>query len=119
MAASERIAAAIEEQNERERAERERYKNPWTMVPQYVKSGRRWKFVLGGDEPVTGVVVKIDDKHAHERLGVMMPETEGMRPGQSFRLDWSRSMASPALITAELHWVRPNGEKHSSVLTLD
>lgn len=119
VAASERIAAAIEEQNDREREERERYKNPWTMVSEYVKSGRRWKFHLGGDEAVTGVVMKIDDKWDRERLNVTMPETENMRPGQSFRLDWWRSMGSPQQITAELHWVRPNGETHSTVVTLD
>ena len=119
VAASERIAAAIEEQNNREREERERYKNPWTMVPEYVKSGRRWKFHLGGDERVTGVTVKVDDKYEKERLSVTMPETEDMRPGQSFRLDWWRSMASPQQITAELHWVRANGEAKECVVTLD
>lgn len=119
VAASERIAAAIEEQTAHERAERERYRNPWSMVPEYVQSGRRWKFHLGGDEPVTGVSVKIDDKHARERLSVTMPETDDMRPGQSFRLDWWRSMASPSQITAELHWERSNGEHHTSVVTLD
>lgn len=117
--ASERIASAIEEQNALERAERERYKNPWTMIPEYVKSGRRWKFHLGGDEPVTDVTIKIDDKYDMERLSVTMPETDGMRPGQSFRLDWWRSMGSPSQITAELHWVRANGESKDCVVTLD
>lgn len=119
VAASERLAAAVEEQNARERADRERYKNPWTMVSEYVKSGRRWKFHLGGDEPVTDVTIKIDDKYDKERLSVTMPETEGMRPGQSFRLDWWRSMGSPSQITAELHWVRTNGETKECVVTLD
>ena len=122
VAASERIASAIEEQNERARAdqaERERYRNPWTMVPEYVQSGRRWKFHLGGDETVSDVTIKIDDKYDRERLSVTMPETEGMRPGQSFRLDWWRSMGSPAQITAELHWVRANGESKDCVITLD
>lgn len=118
-AASERIASAIEERNALERAERERYKNPWTRVPEYVQSGRAWKFHLGGDEPVTDVSVKIDDKHTNERLSVTMPDTENMRPGQSFRLDWWRSMASPPQITAELHWVRANGEPHHCAMTLD
>lgn len=124
--ASERIASAVEEQNEheraareQERAERERYKNPWTRESQVVASGRAWKFHLGGDEPVTGVAVKIDDKYGKERLNVTMPDTENMRPGQSFRLDWWQSMASPSQITAELHWVRSNGDAHDSVMTLD
>lgn len=119
VAASERIAAAIEEQNQREREERERYRNPWTMLPEPVQSGRRWKFHLGGEEPVSGVMVKIDDKHDRERLNITMPESDEMRPGQSFRLDWWRSMASPSQINAELHWTRPNGEHHSTAMTLD
>jgi len=89
------------------------------MVSEYVSSGRRWKFVLGGEERVTGVVVKMDDKHAQERLSVTMPDTDDMRPGQSFRLDWFQSMASPLQITAELHWTRPNGQQHDCVVTLD
>lgn len=122
VAASERIASAIEEQNERARAdqaERERYKNPWTMVPEYVQSGRRWKFHLGGNEPVTGVVIKYDDEHEREQLSVSIPDSGEMRPGQTFRLDWWRSLASPAQIDAELHWVRPNGEAKNCAVTLD
>lgn len=122
VAASERIAAAIEEQNARaraEQAERERYKNPWTMEAEYVQSGRRWRFHLGGDEPVSGVTVKYGDENDREQVSGTIPENGEMRPGQSFRLDWWRSLASPSQINAELHWTRPNGESHNAALTLD
>lgn len=119
VAAAERIASAIEEQLSQQRAERERYKNPWTMVAQPVSAGRAWKFHLGGEEPVTGVTLKVDEKYAaQESLRLAMPETEDMRPGQFFSVDWWQSMASPSQITAELHWVRPNGEKRDCVVTL-
>lgn len=125
IAASERIASAIEEQNARERAasehdraERERYRNPWTIVPQAAAS-RAWKFALGGDEPVTGVALTFDRAYKADRLDMNIPETGAMQPGQSFRLDWWRGLQSSRQIDATLHWTRPNGEQHHSAVTLD
>lgn len=120
VAASERIAAAIEEQTSHERAERERYKNPWTMTPLFVKSGRGYKFILGGGEPISDVRIEIDDAvQAREKFRFVKPETETMRPGESMTLSWWRHMGSASQITAEVHWTRPNGEQHHSPVTLD
>lgn len=126
VAASERIASAIEEQNARERAaaeqdraERERYLNPWTIVPQGGTTRRAWKFVLGGDEPLTGVALTFDRDYKGDRLDVNIPESRTMRPGQSFRLNWWRGLQSSQQIDAALHWTRPNGEQHSTPVTLD
>ncbi|TXK11335.1 hypothetical protein FVP74_08315 [Microbacterium saccharophilum] len=119
-AASERIAAAIEEQNALERAERERYRNPWTMSTSRDKSSRSYKFMLGGDEPISDVSIKIDDEHAErEHFRFVKPQTETMRPGESMSLHWLRHMGSASQITVELHWTRQNGEQHHSPVTLD
>lgn len=119
-AASERIASAIEEQTAHERAEREKYRNPWRMQSSREQSSRTYKFVLGGDEPVSDVRIMIDDKHtARERFRFVKPETEKMRPGESMTMNWFLHMGSASQITAELHWVRANGEPHQSVMTLD
>lgn len=126
VAASERIASAIEEQNVRERAasehdraERERYRTPWTIVAQTASNRRAWKFLLGGDEPVTGVTLTFDRDHKGDRLNMNIPESSAMQPGQSFRLDWWRGLQSSRHIDAVLHWTRPNGEQHSAPVTLD
>lgn len=119
-AASERIASAIEEQNARERAEREKYRDPWTVVPSRDEHSRWYKFLLGGDEPLSNVNIMIDDKHLNnETLRFNRPETESMRPGESMTLIWARHMGSPSQITVDLQWVRSNGEKHQSAVTLD
>lgn len=120
VAASERIASAIEEQNARERADRERYRTPWSMFSTREKSSRVYKFTLGGDEPVSDVRITVDDEYTErEKFRLVKPTTETMRPGESMTLSWWRHMGSPQQITAELHWVRPNGETHSTVVTLD
>lgn len=119
-AASERIAAAIEEQNALERAEREKYRNPWSMQSSQTSSSRTYRFTLGGDEPVSGVRITVDDKHIkRERFRFVKPETDTMRPGESMTMNWFLHMGSASQITAELHWLRPNGEEHVSVKTLD
>jgi len=121
--ADERIAAAMEEMAARARHEHEdraKYRNPWTMIPQYVKSGKSYKFHLGGDETVSDVRIEIDDHHMRtSKFRFVKPDTETMRPGESMTLNWWQSMAAAPQITAELHWQRPNGEKHHSVMTLD
>lgn len=120
VAASERIASAIEAQNAREQAEREKYRNPWSMIRTRDKSTRSYKFMLGGDEPLTDVRIMMDDEHtANEKFHFTKPTTETMRPGESMMLSWWRHMGSASQISAELHWVRPNGEQHHSVVTLD
>lgn len=120
VAASERIASAIEEQNARERAEREKYRNPWSMIRTRDKSSRSYKFMLGGDEPLSDVRITVDDEHTErEKFHFTKPTTETMRPGESMTLSWWRSMGSAPQITAELHWVRPSGEQHRSAVTLD
>lgn len=120
VAASERIASAIEEQNLRERAEREKYRNPWQMISSRDNGTRSYKFVLGGDETVTDVRIMIDDSHtAREKFHFVKPETETMRPGESMTLSWWRHMGSASQITAEAQWTRPNGEQHSAAVTLD
>ncbi|WP_395243375.1 hypothetical protein ACGGZK_14710 [Agromyces sp. MMS24-K17] len=120
VAASERIASAVEEQNARERAEREKYRNPWSMIPTREKSSRSYKFILGGDEPLSDVRITMDDEHTErEKFRFVRPTTETMRPGESMMLSWWRHMGSASQISAELHWVRPNGERHHSVVTLD
>jgi len=120
VAASERIASAIEEQNALERAEREKYRSPWSMGASTTPNSRTYKFALGGDEPVSDVQIKVDNKHTpRERFHLVKPETETMRPGESMTLRWSLVMGSASQITAEVHWVRPNGEQHSEVVTLD
>lgn len=123
-AASERIASAIEEQTaharldrEREQAERDRYRNPWTISPQAAAS-KSWKFALGGSERVTEVGLEFEPDHK-SRLDTNIPDSGEMRPGQSFRLNWWRGLQSPQQINAELHWTRPNGERHSAPVTLD
>lgn len=120
VAASERIAAAIEEQNASDRAEREKYRNPWSMVTSRSGSVRNYKFMLGGDERLSDVQIRVDEKHTdRESFHFTKPETEPMRPGESMSLSWVRHMGSASQITVELHWMRPNGEKHESVVTLD
>ncbi|MGX1703316.1 hypothetical protein [Microbacterium sp. NPDC055357] len=120
VAASERIAAAIEEQNAQERAERERYRTPWSMVSTREKSSRVYKFTLGGDEPVTDVRITVDDEHTErEKFRLVKPTAETMRPGESMTLSWWRHMGSASQITADVHWTRPNGEQHSAAITLD
>lgn len=121
VAASERIASAIEEQNsraradaERDRAERERYRSPWTIVKQDAASPA-WKFALGGEEPVTGVALTFNRDHKADQIEMNIPKSGAMAPGQSFRLQWWHSQQ----IDAELHWTRPNGEQHRAPLTLD
>lgn len=92
VAASERIAAAVEEQNENERAkraERERYKNPWSMDSSRDNGTRAYKFILGGTETLTDVQLMIDDQHmANEKFHFVKPTTETMRPGESMTLSW-------------------------------
>jgi len=120
VAASERIAAAVEEQNARERAETEKYHNPWRMIPTRDTSGRSYKFILGGDEPLADVRILIDDSHTkRERFRFVKPTTETMRPGESMTFNWWRHMGSALQISADLHWVRPNGEEHIAAFTLD
>ncbi len=120
VAASERIASAIEAQNASERAEREKYRNPWNMVSSSTSSSRTYKFMLGGDEPVSDVCIMIDDSHtARERFRFVKPETETMRPGESMTFNWFLHMGSTPQITADVHWTRPNGEQHQSAVTLD
>lgn len=120
VAASERIASAIEEQNERERAEREKYHNPWSVISTREKSSRTYKFRLGGDESLSDVSITMDEEHlAKEKFNFTKPTTEKMRPGESMSLGWWRHMGSALQISAEIHWTRPNGEKHHSVVTLD
>ncbi|MBF0673181.1 MAG: hypothetical protein IR160_11420 [Salinibacterium sp.] len=125
VAASERIAAAVEEQNARaraaadlDRAERERYRTPWTIEPQAAAS-KAWKFLLGGNEQVTGVALRFARAHKGDRVNVNIPESGATQPGQSFRLDWWRGLQSSQQIDAHLHWTRPNGEQHSAAVTLD
>ena len=62
VAASERIAAAIEEQNSRERAAAEKYETPFGIGEEYVQGigAKRWKLALGGTEAVHDVSVEID-----------------------------------------------------------
>lgn len=118
--ASERIASAIEEQNALDRAEREKYRNPWSMRATRDKSSRTYKFILGGAEPVTDVQISMDDSHmAREKFHFVKPDTESMRPGESMTLSWWRHMGSASQITVEIQWKRPNGEQHSSTVTLD
>lgn len=120
VAASERIAAAIEEQNAHERAERERYRTPWSMISTREKSSRIYKFTLGGEEPVSDVRITVDDEHTdREKFRFVKPTTETMRPGESMTLSWWRHMGSASQITADVHWTRPNGEQHSAAVTLD
>ncbi len=119
-AASERIATAIEEQNALERAEREKYRNPWSMFSTREKSSRVYKFTLGGDEPLTDVRITVDDKYTErEKFRLVKPTTETMRPGESMTLSWWRHMGSATQITADVHWTRPNGEQHNAAVTLD
>jgi|GEM_PF-3235843 len=120
VAASERIAAAIEEQNARERADRERYRTPWSMFSTREKSSRVYKFTLGGDEPVSDVRITVDDEYTErEKFRLVKPTSETMRPGESMTLSWWRHMGSASQITADVHWTRPNGEQHSAAVTLD
>lgn len=80
-AASERIALAIEEQIALERAEREKYRNPWSMRSTRDKSSRTYKFMLGGDEPVSDVQISVDDAHSErEKFRFVKPEAATMRP---------------------------------------
>lgn len=119
-AASERIALAIEEQIALERAEREKYRNPWSMRSTRDKSSRTYKFMLGGDEPVSDVQISVDDAHSErEKFRFVKPEAATMRPGESMTLSWWRHMGSASQVTAELRWTRPNGEKHEAAMTLD
>jgi len=118
--ASERIASAIEEQNALERAEREKYRNPWSMRATRDKSSRTYKFILGGDEPVTDVQISMDDSHSErEKFRFVRPDADTMRPGESMTLSWWRHMGSASQITVDLGWKRPNGEQHNSAVTLD
>lgn len=120
VAASERIASAIEEQNLRERAEREKYRNPWQMISSRDNGTRSYRFVLGGDETVTDVGIMIDDSHiAREKFHFVKSETETMRPGESMMLSWWRHMGSASQITADVRWKRPDGEQHSAAGTID
>lgn len=75
---------------------------------------------MGGDEPISDVRIQIDDAvQAREKFRFVKPETETMRPGESMTLSWWRHMGSASQITAEVHWTRPNGDQHHSVITLD
>lgn len=121
-AASERIASAIEEQNALERAEREKYRNPWRMnaTRDGKTSSRIYKFLLGGDEPVSDVQISVDEKHVErEKFNFVKPETATMRPGESMTLSWWRHMGSASQVTVDLKWTRPNGEQHTAAVTLD
>jgi hypothetical protein len=120
VAASERLAAAVEEQTARERADRERYVNPCSMQSTRDKSSRSYKFMLGGDEPLGDVRITIDDEHTErEKFRLVKPTTETMRPGESMTLSWWRHMGSASQITADVRWTRPNGEQHGAAVTLD
>lgn len=119
-AASETIAAVLADQHAQAQAERDRYKDPWTVRPVFAAATHSWKFLLGGDEIVTDVRIKIDNDAERPQFKQTPPrESNDMRPGEAFRLDWQRHWGSPTQVVAELHWVRPNGEEHIKVLTLD
>lgn len=119
-AASERIASAIEEQNAFKRAEREKYRDPWSMQSTRDQSSRTYKFMLGGDEPVSDVAIDVDEKHVErEQFNFVKPETATMRPGESMTLSWWRHMGSAPQITVDLRWTRANGEQHTAAVTLD
>ncbi len=119
-AASERIASAIEERNAVERAERERYINPWTMQRGEDRFSRWYTFVLGGDEPITDVTIEADEAdQAREQFSISKPKTDRMRPGESMTVTWIPTMASESQVSVELHWKRPAGDEHHTVVTLN
>lgn len=118
LSAWERTARALEEQAAAAKADRERYSNPWTFGQVFAKSGKTWTFRLGGDEQVTGVGLTFPDEYAGERISLLSPIPDPMRPGESISLNWFRVMNSPTQITVDVVWVRPNGKAHSSPVTL-
>ena len=63
--ASERMAKALEEHNDRERGAAEAYETPFRISQEYMKSGRRWRVDLGGTETVHDVTMKWEPSDAN------------------------------------------------------
>lgn len=125
-AASERIASAVEERNAAERADRETYRDPWSVTKAGTHHDRRYRFLLRGDEPVTNVQVMTtdvrplsDDGAEGEAIYVNKPSADAMRPGESMTVNWQRHDGSPSQISVEVLWTRPNGDRHDAAVTLD
>lgn len=65
-----------------------------------VAASERIAAVLVGEEPVTNVAIRVDDKYSKtERLNLVMPETESTRPAGRFSLTsgaaWHHRCGSP------------------------
>ncbi|MFC9560862.1 hypothetical protein [Agromyces sp. NPDC056965] len=113
--ASERIAAAIEEQNSRERAAAEKYATPFAIGEEYVQGigAKRWKLALGGTEVVHGVSVEIDPP---DTMFSMRPDPvpSELHPGAVVLFDWWRGGNAPDFIAVTVRWTRPNGNEHQA-----
>ncbi len=114
--ASERIAAIEEERLAVERAERQRYKNPWQFNPEYARGASGWQFYNGGAEVLKAVTLTFEpDSAGIETLAEIPPE---MEPGDAIHLRWSKGLGDPAQAKVRLRWIRPNGEQHSMTESL-
>ena len=111
--ASERIASAIEEQNERERAAADEYETPFALGQEYVSTpgSKRWRLELQGTETVHDVSIEIEPRDPHFKI---RPETvpATMQPGAVVLFDWWRGGAAPDFISLTVRWTRANGETH-------
>ncbi|MFJ6652815.1 hypothetical protein ACIQLJ_08480 [Microbacterium sp. NPDC091313] len=116
VSAAERTARALEDQAAMERAERERYRNPWTATRIPSDWGLSVEFRLGGDEPISGIAVKGDPIDAHLSTRGDLPDV--MRPGQAIYIDWFKTMGSPRTIELVLEWKRENGDDKSMNYTI-
>jgi len=115
VAASECIAAAIEEQNSRERAAAEKYETPFGIGEEYVQGigAKRWKLALGGTEVVHDVSVEIDPPDSAFSMRPA-PVPNELRPGAVVLFDWWRGGNAPDLIAVTVRWTRPNGDRHQA-----
>lgn len=88
--ASERMAKALEEHNDRERGAAEAYETPFRISQEYMKSGRRWRVDLGGTETVHDVTMKWEPSDANVNLSRAVPSE--MRVGDAVTFSWLKVM---------------------------
>lgn len=116
VAAAERLAKATEDQAALALAAYEQYENPWALVPRSMGGAKAWDWRLGGGEPVSNLRAELDPDDGD--VDFVAPVPTEMSPGESIGFFWAQTYDSPAQVTVALHWQRPNGDAHSTRMTL-
>lgn len=100
-----RMATAMEEQARIAREAAERYVNPWTFREDYIESGHKWTFVLGGNEPAHEINWQVDPGDEH--FNAVGPLPTEMMPGDAVQMTWWRHMGSPNAQKVLISWRHP------------